>query len=34
MELLDEDSDNWPAMEEGGKELREKIRDYLDTYGY
>ena len=34
LELFDEDGDDWPAMEEGGKELREKIRNYLDTYGY
>lgn len=34
MELFDDDSDDWSAMEEGGKELREKIRNYLDTYGY
>ncbi|KAJ7390243.1 hypothetical protein OS493_026755 [Desmophyllum pertusum] len=30
----DEDCIDWPAMDENGKQLRETIRNYLDTYGY
>lgn len=29
-----EDSDDLPITSEGGKQLRETIRQYLDTYGY
>ena len=34
VDLSDEESDDWSAMDEDGKHLREKIRNYLDTYGY
>ncbi|KAJ7388266.1 hypothetical protein OS493_038873 [Desmophyllum pertusum] len=30
----DKDCIDWPAMDENGKQLRETIRNYLDTYGY
>lgn len=34
VDLSDEDSDDWTAMDEDAKQLREKLRNYLDSYGY
>lgn len=34
VDLSDEDSDDWTAMDEDAKQRREKLRNYLDSYGY
>lgn len=34
MEINDDDSNDWSAVDEDGRQLRETIRNYLDKYGY